>query len=133
MVAVPDLPHLRKQVMIYLDEPEIVVLESPRQFFEQEKLLCDALIYSAEAGSAWTLLYPGFSVVIPQPDVFRVPIAFAVAQGNEPIRTFLNTWIDLKRRDNTLTRLYDHWILGKTGHSAEPRWCVIRDVLGWVK
>jgi hypothetical protein len=49
------------------------------------------------------------------------------------MRTFLNTWIDLKRRDNTLDRLYDHWILGKTPDRAEPRWCVIRDVLGWVK
>jgi len=132
VVAVPDLSRLKKRIAVYLDEPEIVVVQTPQQFFEHENVRCDALVYSAEAGSAWTLLHPDFSVVIPQPDIVRIPIAFAVAQGNETMRTFLNTWIDLRQRDNTLTRLYDHWILGKTDDSAIPRWCVIRDVLGWV-
>jgi ABC-type amino acid transport substrate-binding protein len=132
-VAVPDLPYLRKRVAAYLPNAELVVVDSPRQFFEAYDPSWDALVYSAEAGSVWTLLHPEFSVVIPQPDVVRLPIAFPVARGNEPIRTFLNSWIDLKRRDKTLDRLYDHWILGKTPDSAEPRWCVIRDVLGWVE
>jgi ABC-type amino acid transport substrate-binding protein len=132
-VAVPDLPYLRKRVAAYLPNAELVVVDSPRQFFEAYDPSWDALVYSAEAGSVWTLLHPEFSVVIPQPDVVRLPIAFPVARGNEPMRTFLNSWIDLKRRDKTLDRLYDHWILGKTPDSAEPRWCVIRDVLGWVE
>ena len=42
-------------------------------------------------------------------------------------------FIDLKRRDRTLDRLYDYWILGRAADRAEPRWCVIRDVLGWVE
>jgi hypothetical protein len=28
--------------------------------------------------------------------------------------------------------LYDFWILGRGAASTEPRWSVIRDVLGWV-
>jgi len=132
VVAVPNLERLREGVAAYLPQAEIVVLDSPRQFFEAHDPSWDALVYSAEAGSAWTLLHPEFSVVIPQPDVVRLPLAFPVAQGNDSMRGFLNTWIDLKQRDNTLGRLYEHWILGKTPELAKPRWCVIRDVLGWV-
>jgi hypothetical protein len=46
---------------------------------------------------------------------------------------FVNSWIELKRRDRTLDRLYDHWILGESAEHAKPRWSVIRDVLGWVQ
>ena len=49
------------------------------------------------------------------------------------MRAFLNTWTEVKRRNNTLTRLYDYWILGNSDGPTEPRWSVIRDVLGWVK
>ena len=132
-VAVPDLPYLKQQLEAYLDDEELVTIESPRQFFESSEPSWDALVYSAEAGSAWTLLHPEYSVVIPQPDVVRIPIAYPVAQGNDSLRNFLNTWIEFKRRDRTLDRLYDHWILGKPPENAAPRWSVIRDVLGWVE
>jgi ABC-type amino acid transport substrate-binding protein len=132
-VAVPPLPHLDEQVAHYLDHPETVVIDSPEKFFTDPELNADALVYSAEAGSAWTLLHPEFSVVVPQPDVVRVPVAFPVAPGDDRMRTFLNTWIELKRRNKTLKRLYDYWILGEEDGAAEPRWSVIRDVLGWVR
>jgi Na+/H+-dicarboxylate symporter/ABC-type amino acid transport substrate-binding protein len=131
-VAVPDLPGLAERVADYLDDAEIVVLDSHREFFTDENDSYDALVFSAEAGSTWTLLYPEFCVAIPQPDVFRVPVAFPVAPGDERMRTFLNTWIDLKRRNNTLQRIYDYWILGKSDDRVTPRWSVIRDVLHWV-
>ena len=47
-------------------------------------------------------------------------------------RAFLDAWIDLARREQTIQRLYDYWIQGKTGQVQPPRWSVIRDVLGWV-
>jgi len=131
-VAVPDLPYLKRQVANYLNDEELVTVESPRQFFESPEPLADALVYSAEAGSAWTLMHPEYSVVIPQPDVVRMPIAYPVAQGNNSLRDFLNTWLEFKRRDRSLDRLYDHWVLGKTPKDATPRWSVVRDVLGWV-
>jgi hypothetical protein len=44
----------------------------------------------------------------------------------------VNTWVELKKRDGTIRRTYDHWILGKGAQRTGPRWCVIRDVLHWV-
>jgi ABC-type amino acid transport substrate-binding protein len=44
---------------------------------------------------------------------------------------FINTWIDLKKKDRTIATLYDYWILGKSTVEKEPRWSVIRNVLHW--
>jgi ABC-type amino acid transport substrate-binding protein len=61
-----------------------------------------------------------------------MPIAYPVARGNDSLRNFLNTWLEFKRRDRSLDRLYDHWVLGKSPKDSTPRWSVVRDVLGWV-
>ena len=132
-LAVPNnLPHLRESVQPFLTDPQIELVDSPQEFVTREGDSYDALVFSAEAGSAWTLLYPEFAVVVPQPIIHRVPVAFPVAPGDDRMRTFLNTWIDLKRTDNTLSKLSDYWILGKSNQPTAPRWSVIRDVLHWV-
>jgi hypothetical protein len=46
---------------------------------------------------------------------------------------FMNRWIDLKKKDHTIDRLYNHWILGRGAVDEEPRWSIIRDVLHWVE
>ena len=43
---------------------------------------------------------------------------------------FINTWIELKKKDKTIASLYDYWILGKNAVPKQPRWSVLRNVLG---
>jgi ABC-type amino acid transport substrate-binding protein len=45
---------------------------------------------------------------------------------------FLNRWIDLKQKNGTIQKLFDHWILGEGAEDTGPRWSIIRDVLHWV-
>jgi hypothetical protein len=49
------------------------------------------------------------------------------------MRDFLEHWVTLREKDGTLKEHYDHWILGISPTAKEPRWSVIRDVLGWVE
>ena len=93
----------------------------------------DAVLLPAERGSAWTLMYPQYSVVVPGPDPIRVPLAFAIGKRDERFASFVNTWIALKRRDGTLDAAYKHWILGQTAAPRQPRWSIIRNVLHWVE
>ena len=86
----------------------------------------------AERGSAWTLLYPQFSVVVPEPGIIKVPLAYPIAEHDAAFAGFMNTWIDLKRKDGTIQRLYDYWVLGRDAAPRQPRWSVIRNVLHWV-
>jgi hypothetical protein len=49
------------------------------------------------------------------------------------MRGFLEHWIDLRVKDGTYQSHYDHWILGKNQSQDEPRWNIVRNVLGWGK
>jgi ABC-type amino acid transport substrate-binding protein len=116
----------------YLPKAKIVKLKTPLEFFEYEGEDLDAFLYTAEAGSAWTLLYPEYSAVVPQPDVVAIPLAYPVPRGDQRMLDFVNSWIDLKKKDQPVERLYDHWILGQGAEKKEPRWSIIRNVLHWV-
>jgi ABC-type amino acid transport substrate-binding protein len=91
----------------------------------------DGMVYAAERGSAWTLIYPEYAVAVPRGSNSKVPIAFGVPKGQEEFVGFLNSWLNLKIKLGTTGRLYDHWILGKDLQRTEPRWSVIRNVFGW--
>ncbi len=133
-LGVIDLPYIVDTLLRNnVPHAELVRLDSPRDFFTQKVGELDALVYTAEAGSAWSLIFPDYSVAVPQPDVYRIPVAYPVPRDEPELFDFLNSWVDLQKKDRTIEHLYDHWILGKRATGKEPRWSVIRNVLGWVK
>ena len=133
-IGIPDVPYYVSFVRDRLPQANIIPLKTDdlTEFFERKGKTLDALVYSAETGSAWTLLYPEYSVVVPEPDIVTVPAAYALPRGDQEMVDFMNTWLALKQRDRTIPALYDYWILGKDAVRSQPRWSVIRDVLGWV-
>jgi len=131
-VAAPDVPYLAAHMRNLFPDAELVPVESPREFFREQLDNVDALVYSAEGGSAWTLVYPDYSVVIPQPVTARVPLAYQLPKGQTALRDYVNLWLELKVKDGSFDRYYERWILGKGAGDREPRWSVIRNVLHWV-
>ena len=127
-----DIPYFTSLIKKSLPHAEIVLLDSPREFFKGKGDKLDAFLFSAEAGSAWTLLYPEYTVVIPAPGFMKVPLAYAVARGDPEFIDFLNGWIVLKQKDFTIAKAYNYWILGHGTGDPKPRWSIIRDVLHWV-
>jgi ABC-type amino acid transport substrate-binding protein len=93
----------------------------------------DAVVLPAERGSVMSLLHPKYTVVVPEPGVVKIPLAYPVARRDQEFAAFLNSWIELKRRDGTIETLYEHWILGKQSNRRAPRWSIMRNVLGWVQ
>lgn len=93
----------------------------------------EVLVFPAERGSVLSMLHPEYSVVVPEPDQIKVPLAYPVARRDQEWLNFINNWIELKRMDRTIDRLYEHWILGKSAQRREPRWSVVRNVLHWVQ
>jgi ABC-type amino acid transport substrate-binding protein len=132
-IGVPNLPYYIAKLKQYLPQAHIVPLSSPREFFRTDHEKIDAFLFTAEAGSAWTLVYPEYAVAVPLPDVIKVPLAYSMARGDREIIDFINGWIDLKKKDETIDKLYDHWILGRGSEKKEPRWSIIRNVLHWVE
>ena len=93
----------------------------------------DALVYGAEQGSAWTLVYPEFTVVVPRPIPLTAPVVFPLPLEERELTKFVNTWITLKKKDGTMNRLFAYWIQGKEAGRQEPRWSIIRNLLHWVE
>ena len=132
VLAGPNVPY-------YLDKVRELAPSARIETFEEiEPLLAggipgaDAIIGTAERGSTWTLLYPKFTVVVPEPRLVKIPLAYPLSQDDERWRDYLDVWLDLKRKDGTLDALYRYWILGQDAVPKVPRWSVIRDVLHWV-
>jgi ABC-type amino acid transport substrate-binding protein len=99
---------------------------------EQQAGDLDAMVSTAEEAAAWSLLYPAYSVVVPE-GVLMVPVAFLLPKGEEELADFLKIWTEIKKNDKTIAHLYDYWVLGKQTKHKAPRWSVIRDVLHWVE
>lgn len=114
------------------DNVGIVELDSAADYFEGMHREVDGLVISAESGSAWTLREPGFTVVNPLAGRVRISLYYMTANDRQ-FERFLQNWLTIKRSRGTYDELYEYWILGQETESKSPRWCVLRDVLGWVE
>lgn len=126
--------YAKRLVYRALPEAELVPLQTPE---ELEALLktglpgVDVILNTAAEASAWTILYPHYSVVIPRP-VKSFPVSYILPRGSPILLKVVNTWLSLAQGDGTIDRLYDYWVQGEIDWREPPRWSVIRDVLHWV-
>jgi Na+/H+-dicarboxylate symporter len=125
-------PYYRRRLETLLPKARIVSLSSPREFFTAEPGTIDALVLSAEVGSAWTLVYPRYAVAVPGPRSIVVPVAYAMPQGATRLHDVVDAFVLLKSSDGTRKRLFDHWFEGLSPTQERPRWSVAHDVLGWL-
>jgi len=132
-IAIPDVPYYVRAVRDLLPRAVIQVhADGLERLFDRASSTHDALVLPAERGSAWTLMYPAYSVVVPGPDPIRVPLAYPIGKRDQYLAAFVNTWIALKRKDGTLDAAFKYWILGRDAAPRQPRWSIIRNVLHWV-
>lgn len=115
-----------------LPNAQLTEINNVRQFLKGQYEDVDALIYSTEAASAWAMLYPNYSAVIPKGLRFRAPVAFVMPKGQLDYVQYMNTWLKLKKESGFQERVYNYWILGKNPKAKKPRWSVMKDVLGWL-
>ena len=133
-VTMPDLPYYVDQIKTRAPALKLELAETPNRIEDGLKQgTFDAVILPAERGSVLTLLHPKYTVVVPEPGIVKIPLAYPVARRDQEWEQFVNTWIELKRRDGTINALYRHWILGEYAVDRQPRWSVIRNVLHWVE
>jgi Na+/H+-dicarboxylate symporter/ABC-type amino acid transport substrate-binding protein len=133
-VASPDLPYFIAPVKARAPELKFQVVDTMKQIDDGMKEgKFGAIALPAERGSVLTLLNPKYTVVVPEPGTIKIPLAYALAGQDQDWAYFVNTWLELKRRDGTIEALYSHWILGKHAGKRQPRWSIMRNVLHWVE
>ncbi|MHC4340409.1 MAG: cation:dicarboxylate symporter family transporter [Planctomycetota bacterium] len=129
-IGIPKVGFFGRRLREAFSQAEFVELDSLEEFFAGDEDELDAFVTAAEVGSAWTLLYPSYSVVVPQPVVVKIPIAYSVARGHDRWRDYIDSWLQLHMATPAYQRAYDRWIYGKDAVPKKPRWSVLR-ALGW--
>ena len=130
-IGVPAVPYYQRLLADRLPGLTLRAVAVTAQDFLDPAAGLDAIALPAERGSVLTLLNPKWTVVVPSPGVIKVPLAFPLGGQDPAWAAFVDTWIEMKRRDGTLAALYDHWILGRSATARTPRWSVVSDVLHW--
>jgi Na+/H+-dicarboxylate symporter len=116
-------------LQLYFPNSDIVLMKSYSEFFTGNPNNVDAIVISAEAGSAWTILYPAYSVVVPEPHI-KAQAAFAMPLDDSDFEDFINDWLHMKKSHGIIDNLYKKWILGKKVEKKRQRWSIGRDVFG---
>jgi ABC-type amino acid transport substrate-binding protein len=112
-VLIPALPYFSDVVRTRAPALQLTRAASMMQIEQALKNgTSDAVVLPAERGSVLSLLYPKYTVVVPEPGIVKIPLAYPVAH-----------------RDRTIEALYGHWVLGKQAVKCEPRWSIMRNVL----
>jgi ABC-type amino acid transport substrate-binding protein len=135
-IGVPlDISQVKYSMERYFGaaDVEFITLEFWKPFFEGEHPELDAFLVPAENASAWTLLHPAYTVVVPQPDPVKVPSAFGLALDASELADAVNEWVVFASNEGMIDRAYNYWILGKGAEVKRARWSIVRDVLGWAK
>ena len=132
-IAMVSTHYYASRVRRLLPEANIVYLEAAEDFFNGADQGADGLLLSAEEGAAYSYRYPRYSVARAQGGAIQLPAAYAVPKGDVEMMEFVSNWIDLKRKDGTVDQLYEYWMMGGAAKPREPRWSIIRNVLGWVE
>ncbi|MGO1081139.1 cation:dicarboxylate symporter family transporter [Inquilinus sp. CA228] len=111
----------------YLPDATPVEIDDRKSFFEGS--VADAMLTTAEQGAAWGLLYPAYTVIVPDPTIGEDFLAYPVARGSPDLLIYLNQWLTMERQREETTSAYDYWILGKEARSTARRWSILHDVL----
>ena len=128
-IGVPRSPYYIQRIRDELTDAVIVPIDRLDDMFEPHHPPIDAFVATAERGSAYTLLHPAYSIAIPKPRPFKVPLGYVIANRDAAMTSIVNTWIEQKRKDGTIDELFADWILGQESSPREPRWSVMRNVL----
>jgi ABC-type amino acid transport substrate-binding protein len=127
----PSNEYYKKLAQNFFPNATLVKIGSPRKFIKDKHKDVDAFIYSTETGSAWAMLYPEYTAMIPKGLKLRAPVGFALPKGKLEYVQFINIWLKLKKENGFQQRVYNYWILGQNPKAIKPRWSVIKDVFGW--
>ncbi len=133
-IGVPlDQSQIRTSMQYYFGDSDVeyIVLEFWQPFFEGRHPEIDAFLMPAEHASAWSLLYPQYTVVVPQPNPVQVPSAFGLARNTGELADVVNEWVLFAENAGIIRHSYDYWVLGQGAKTTEPRWSIMRNVLGW--
>jgi ABC-type amino acid transport substrate-binding protein len=135
-IGVPlDTSQMQASIELYFgdSDTEFVEIAHWQPFFQGLHPEVDAFLMPAENASGWTLLYPNYTVVVPQPNPVHIPSAFGMARDAGELVEMVNEWVVFADSAGLIQAPYKYWVQGEGLGESKPRWSIMRDVLGWAE
>jgi ABC-type amino acid transport substrate-binding protein len=91
----------------------------------------DASIWTLEQAKTWAAVRADYAAVVPRDLGGELMMAYLMAADAPEFRNYLNYWLKLQDVNGFRERMVRKWIEGKPEQKREPRWSILRNVLGW--
>jgi len=110
-------PNLREQLSSLLGPPgrtlplQLQGIPERRVFFTPKGRSFDALLTTAEGGSAWAVLYPRTTLLTSFGASLPEQLVLLIGGQDPALEDFVDTWLVRERDQGFLRRLFRHWIL----------------------
>lgn len=109
---------------------EFFEIDSQRDYFENKYPDLDALVTFAASASAWSLLYPRFSMVLLPNEPLSVPSGIATRRDDITLSAFIDTWLISAQASGDIKHATNYWVQGQGTEPIEKRWSILNNVLG---
>ncbi len=113
IISIPELYYSENIIKRYFKHSKVWEISTPRLYFKEKYQHIDAMLFGAPTASAWTLLHPEYTVVAPKPAQPPLAMAFAINSEDRAFELFMRNWIQMKKQNNDIDRLFNYWIAGK--------------------
>lgn len=90
-----------------------------------------AVFMTLERAYYWSRIRPEFAAVRPDDFKMATMTVYAMPYGEVELRNLVDLWIDTRQASGEADEAYEYWIRGHALKPREPRWSVMRNVLGW--
>lgn len=113
IIGIPEIFYSENVVNRYFEKTTAWEISTPRLFFREKHQNIDAMLFGAATASAWTLLHPEYTVIVPKPARPELSMAFAINTNDNAFEIFMRNWIVMKQKNKDIEHLFHYWIAGK--------------------
>jgi ABC-type amino acid transport substrate-binding protein len=128
-IAVFDDPVMTALAHRLLPEGKVVVLPDYDDLPNHPEI--DAAIWTLEQAKSWAAPRADYAAVVPRDLGGHFLIAYLMPENALRFRDYLDYWLRLQDVNGFSGRMVRKWIEGKPDPEKEPRWSILRNVLGW--
>jgi proton glutamate symport protein len=72
----------------------------------------DAVLVTAQQGAAWNVIYPRFSLLVPQPAI-SFPASRQLPPQAHALARVWDSWVLIQATDGSREKVYRHWVEGE--------------------
>ena len=128
-IAVFNDPFMKHLAQRTFPTADIVTLPDYQTLPDHAEI--HAAFWTLEQAKSWAAARQNFTAIMPEDLSGHLMMAYIMPEGEHQFRQFVNYWLRLQRLNGFHERMVQTWLHGKPETERQPRWSIMRNVLGW--